>query len=65
MSTLHANHRRTDGTRRARAAFVREFLRDPAATASLIPSSRKLTERMIEGIDLPACTSIVSYSATE
>lgn len=61
MTILHANQRRTDGTRRARAAFVREFLRDPSATASLIPSSRKLTERMIEGIDLGACRSIVEF----
>lgn len=61
MSTLLTNQRRTDGTRRARAAFVREFLRDPTGTASMIPSSRKLTERMIEGIDLPACRSIVEF----
>ncbi len=61
MTTLHSTTRKANNTRRARAAFVREFLRDPGATASVVPSSRKLTERMIEGIDLGACRSIVEF----
>lgn len=61
MTTSHTTVRSKADTRRARATFVREFLRNPAATASVVPSSRKLTERMIEGIDLPACRSIVEF----
>lgn len=61
MTTAHTPHRKSNDTRRARTTFVREFLRDPAATASVVPSSRKLTERMLEGIDLPACLSIVEF----
>jgi phosphatidylethanolamine/phosphatidyl-N-methylethanolamine N-methyltransferase len=61
MTTLHSTSRKSTGTRRSRAAFVREFLRDPAATASVVPSSRKLTERMIEGIDLASCRSIIEF----
>ncbi len=61
MSTSHTTLRSSAESRRARAAFVREFLRNPAATASVVPSSRKLTERMIEGIDLATCGSIVEF----
>lgn len=41
--------------------FVREFLRNPAATAAIAPSSRKLCERMCEGIEFPKLSSIVEY----
>ncbi len=61
MSTSHTTLRSSAESRRARAAFVREFLRNPAATASVVPSSRKLTERMIEGVDLAACRTIVEF----
>ena len=61
MMSQHTLSRNTRDTRRARATFVREFLRDPAATASVVPSSRKLTARMLEGIHLPACRSIVEF----
>jgi phosphatidylethanolamine/phosphatidyl-N-methylethanolamine N-methyltransferase len=61
MTTLHSTHRKTDRPGRARATFVREFLRDPAGTAAVAPSSRKLSERMIEGIDLTACRSIIEF----
>jgi phosphatidylethanolamine/phosphatidyl-N-methylethanolamine N-methyltransferase len=44
-----------------RASFVREFLRNPAATAAIAPSSRILAKRMIDGIDLGACRSIVEF----
>ncbi|WP_311666899.1 class I SAM-dependent methyltransferase [Streptomyces chisholmiae] len=33
-----------------RARFVREFLRDPVRTASLVPSSAALTARMVAGL---------------
>ena len=61
MTTSHTTLRSSAESRRARAAFVREFLRNPAATASVVPSSRKLTERMIEGVDLAACRAIVEF----
>jgi phospholipid N-methyltransferase len=44
-----------------RAAFLREFLRNPAATAAIAPSSRALAARMVEDIDLAACRSIVEF----
>ena len=43
------------------AAFLREFLRNPAATAAIAPSSRALAKRMIEDLDLPSCRSIVEF----
>lgn len=61
LTTLTTSTRSRPGARRARAAFVREFLRDPSSTASVIPSSRKLTERMLDGINLPACRAIVEF----
>jgi phospholipid N-methyltransferase len=43
------------------AAFLREFLRDPAATASVVPSSPALARRMLSGLDLSACRTIVEF----
>ena len=43
------------------AAFVREFLRNPAATGAIAPSSRRLASRMLEGIDFSRVRSIVEY----
>ena len=45
----------------AHITFVREFIRNPAATAAIAPSSRKLCERMIEGFDVASCRTVVEY----
>jgi len=43
------------------ATFVREALRNPGGMSAVAPSSRKLAERMIEGLDLASCSSIVEF----
>jgi phosphatidylethanolamine/phosphatidyl-N-methylethanolamine N-methyltransferase len=43
------------------SSFLLEFLRDPRSTAAIAPSSRRLAERMVEGIDFPTVRSIVEY----
>lgn len=45
----------------ASAAFLREFLRHPAKTASVVPSSPALAKQMLSGVDLAACRAIVEY----
>jgi len=42
-------------------SFVEEFLRNPAMVGSLIPSSRELTDKVIEPIDFAAARCIVEY----
>lgn len=44
-----------------RTTFLREFLRNPRATASVTPSSRVLARRMIAGLDFAKITSIVEF----
>lgn len=48
-------------TLRDRAKFFGAFLRNPAKTASVAPSSRTLALRMIRGIDLGAIKTLVEY----
>jgi phospholipid N-methyltransferase len=62
----HAGHShgakpRAGGRSGSKASFVREFLRNPSATAAIAPSSRVLARRMVEGIDLAGCKSIVEF----
>lgn len=45
----------------AAGAFVREFLRDPGATAAIAPSSRRLARQMLDGIDMGSLNSIVEF----
>jgi len=52
--------RRSEGPH-PRAVFVREALRNPASMSAVVPSSRRLAERMVEDIDLGACRSIVEF----
>lgn len=42
-------------------SFLLEFLRDPRSTAAIAPSSRKLAQRMIEGIDFASLRSLAEY----
>ncbi|WP_324677599.1 class I SAM-dependent methyltransferase [Hymenobacter sp. GOD-10R] len=42
-------------------SFVEEFFRNPAMVGSLIPSSRELTDKVIEPIDFAAARCIVEY----
>ncbi len=44
-----------------RGAFFREFLRSPARTAAVAPSSRALSQEMIRGVDLNAAKRIVEF----
>jgi phospholipid N-methyltransferase len=41
--------------------FLREFMKNPARTAAVAPSSRKLGERMMQGIDFAKASSIVEF----
>ncbi|GGF26152.1 class I SAM-dependent methyltransferase [Hymenobacter cavernae] len=43
------------------SSFVEEFFRNPAMVGSLIPSSRELTNKVIEPIDFAAARCIVEY----
>jgi phospholipid N-methyltransferase len=65
MNTLRAAPRHFPKDRPAPAprhgAFLREFLRNPAGTAAIAPSSHALALRMIEDIDLAAARSIVEF----
>lgn len=63
MTSLHASQGHARKTKGAggRASFVREFLSNPSATAAIAPSSRILARRMVDGIDLAACRSIVEF----
>ncbi len=45
----------------ARAAFLREFIKAPHVMAAVAPSSRKLGEAMVRGIDLSQARTIVEY----
>lgn len=42
-------------------AFLREFLKNPTRTAAIAPSSTRLAERMVSGLDLASMRSIVEY----
>lgn len=42
-------------------AFLREFLKNPTRTAAIAPSSARLAERMVSGLDLASMRSIVEY----
>ncbi|MCC2548214.1 hypothetical protein LJY25_17320 [Hymenobacter sp. BT175] len=42
-------------------SFVEEFFRDPSTVGSLIPSSRDLTEKVVEPIDFGRAACIVEY----
>ncbi|HLK96366.1 MAG TPA: rRNA adenine N-6-methyltransferase family protein [Hymenobacter sp.] len=42
-------------------SFVEEFFRDPAVVGSLIPSSRELTDKVMESIDFNQAKCIVEY----
>ncbi|UOQ64722.1 class I SAM-dependent methyltransferase [Hymenobacter volaticus] len=42
-------------------SFVGEFFRNPATVGSLIPSSRELTNKVIEPIDFATASCIVEY----
>jgi len=42
-------------------AFLREFLKNPNRTAAIAPSSPRLAERMLSGLDLAPMRSIVEY----
>ncbi len=64
MTSLPAHPSRSHRARQrsgSRASFIREFFRNPAATAAIAPSSRVLADRMVRGIDLGACSSIVEF----
>ncbi|UOQ50773.1 class I SAM-dependent methyltransferase [Hymenobacter cellulosivorans] len=41
--------------------FVEEFFRNPATVGSLVPSSRDLTDKVMEPIDFATATCIVEY----
>jgi phosphatidylethanolamine/phosphatidyl-N-methylethanolamine N-methyltransferase len=56
-----SRHASSAPTPKTRTTFLREFIRNPRATASVAPSSRVLAERMIAGLDLANVTSIVEY----
>ena len=43
------------------ASFVEEFFRNPATVGSLIPSSRELTDKVVEPIDFATAACIVEY----
>lgn len=47
--------------RREWTDFAREFVRNPRATAAIAPSSRALARRMLDGLDLPAGSTLVEY----
>ncbi len=64
MTSLPAHPPRPTRARQrsgGRASFIREFLRNPGATAAIAPSSRVLADRMVRGIDLAGCSSIVEF----
>jgi phospholipid N-methyltransferase len=42
-------------------SFVEEFFRNPATVGSLIPSSRELTNKVVEPIDFARASCIVEY----
>jgi len=43
------------------SSFVEEFFRNPAMVGSLIPSSRALTDKVVEPIDFATARCIVEY----
>jgi len=45
----------------ARAAFLREFIKAPHVMAAVAPSSRRLGDAMVRGLDLAAARTIVEY----
>lgn len=45
----------------AMASFVEEFFRSPSTIGSLIPSSRELSDRIVEPIDFATAGCIVEY----
>ena len=49
--------RRTDGP----LTFLSEFVRSPVATAAIAPSSRRLGELMLRGVDLSRVRTVVEY----
>ena len=46
---------------RPRLLFARNFLANPRGIGSFIPSSRRLTQRLLAGIDWPTARTIVEY----
>lgn len=42
-------------------SFLEEFLRNPATVGSMVPSSRELTEKVMEPIDFASARCIVEY----
>lgn len=42
-------------------AFIREFIRHPARTAAVAPSSRALAQRMIQGVDFSQVRRVVEF----
>ncbi len=49
------------GRARARLLFARHFLANPRGIGSMIPSSRRLTQRLLSGVDWPAARIVVEY----
>jgi phospholipid N-methyltransferase len=45
----------------ARAAFLKEFIKAPHVMAAVAPSSRRLGQAMVQGIDLSHARTIVEY----
>ena len=43
------------------SSFLEEFLRNPAVVGSLVPSSRELTDKVMEPIDFARATCVVEY----
>ena len=43
------------------SSFLEEFLRNPAVVGSMVPSSRELTDKVMEPIDFASATCIVEY----
>lgn len=42
-------------------SFLLEYLKNPARTGAVAPSSKKLAKRMMETIDFDSCSCIVEY----
>jgi phospholipid N-methyltransferase len=42
-------------------SFVEEFFRNPATVGSLVPSSRELTDKVMEPIDFASASCIIEY----
>jgi phospholipid N-methyltransferase len=49
------------GRARPRLLFARHFLANPRGIGSMIPSSRRLTQRLLAGIDWPTAKVVVEY----